>query len=78
MPGTDGYAFIRNLARSPHPPPVIALTAYGNPENPQEMLRKGFRVYLSKPVEPASLVDAVASLVRPEAAGRAGLGETSR
>ncbi len=78
MPGPDGYALIRELARSPHPPPVIALTAYGNADDPQQMLRAGFRIYLSKPVEPASLVDAVASLARPEAAGRSDLGQASR
>ena len=45
-------------------PPVIALTAYGNPDDPEEMLRQGFRIFLSKPVDPTSLADAVASLAR--------------
>jgi signal transduction histidine kinase/CheY-like chemotaxis protein len=64
MPGIDGYAFMRKLRQSPHPPPVIALTAYGTPERPEAMLREGFRIFLSKPVDPPALVGAVANLAR--------------
>lgn len=70
MPGGDGYTLIRKLRRSVDAPPAIALTAYGNPDRPAEILREGFRIYLSKPVEPASLVDAVASLARHEGMAR--------
>jgi len=66
MPGGDGHAFIRRLRELPAPPPVIALTAYGNPDDPDEMLREGFRLSLSKPVEPAAIVEAVATLARLE------------
>ena len=64
MRGTDGYALVRMIRQAPDPPPVIALTAYGYPEDPEEMLRQGFRVFLSKPVEPSSVVEAVAALAR--------------
>ena len=66
LPGMDGYAFLRRLRQSPLAPPVIALTAYGDPDSPEEMLREGFRIFLSKPVDPTSLADAVATLARGE------------
>jgi signal transduction histidine kinase len=68
MPGEDGYSLVRKL-RSSYPPPVsmipaAALTAFAREEDRQEALRAGFQVHLSKPVEAAALLTAVASLGR--------------
>jgi signal transduction histidine kinase/CheY-like chemotaxis protein len=62
LPGMDGRAFLRRLRQTPHAPPVIALTAYGNPDDPEEMLREGFKIFLPKPVDPTALAEAVATL----------------
>ena len=47
--------------------PAIALTAFARSEDRTRVLRAGFLVHVSKPVEPAELVATVASL-----AGRTG------
>ena len=61
MPGGDGVAFIRALGDVPSAPPTIALTAYGF-EDSDQFLRAGFDIYLSKPVEPDAVVEAVGRL----------------
>jgi CheY-like chemotaxis protein len=43
--------------------PAIALTGYANPQDRVEALRAGFQMHVSKPVTPAELAAAVASLV---------------
>ena len=63
MPGIDGYGLIRMLrdiarARSRRLA-VIALSAYGRPEDRVSTARAGFVAHLAKPVAPAVLVDAV-------------------
>jgi PAS domain S-box-containing protein len=62
MPDEDGYAFIRKLRKRDGRPatlPVIALTAFGRPEDRQTALSAGFDDYLKKPVEPLDLANAV-------------------
>ena len=61
MPGADGIAFMRALGEMPSAPPAIALTAYGS-EDSERILREGFEVYLSKPVEPDAVLEAVSHL----------------
>jgi len=67
MPGTDGYAFIRELrrqeveARRPAVP-AVALTAYARVEDRMRALSEGFQMHVAKPVEPAELVAVVATL----------------
>jgi PAS domain S-box-containing protein len=63
MPREDGYAFVRELRASGSDVPVIALTAFGRPEDRERALRSGFNVYLKKPVDPATLARAVHDLV---------------
>jgi signal transduction histidine kinase/CheY-like chemotaxis protein len=66
MPGTDGYALIREVrARSAErggSVPSAALTAYARPEDRAAALRAGFQLHLAKPVQPADLVEAVTRL----------------
>ncbi|KYF81540.1 hybrid sensor histidine kinase/response regulator [Sorangium cellulosum] len=72
MPGEDGYAMMRRLrALGTEVPasgiPALALTAYTRMEDRRQAIAAGFQMHLAKPIEPNSLVTAVAHLV-----GRAG------
>ncbi len=65
LPGVDGYAFIRQIRELPlllgARTAALALTAH-SAEAPAKVLHAGFQAYLTKPVEPAELVNTVASL----------------
>ena len=43
--------------------PVIAVTAYGRPQDKRQALAAGFRLHLTKPVTPYAIAAAVASIV---------------
>ncbi|MCC5645914.1 hypothetical protein LC607_23855 [Nostoc sp. CHAB 5824] len=43
---------------------AIALTAYAKEMNQQQALKAGFHKYISRPVEPRTLVQAISSLVQ--------------
>jgi signal transduction histidine kinase/ActR/RegA family two-component response regulator len=66
MPGEDGYSLMRRLRAGAVPAcastPAAALTAFAREEDRQLALRAGFQMHLAKPVDPAALVAAVASL----------------
>ena len=66
MPGEDGYTLMKKLRareseRGGHIP-AIALTAYGRQEDRLRALSVGYESRVPKPVEPAELLAAVASL----------------
>jgi CheY-like chemotaxis protein len=66
LPGEDGYSFIHKV-RAKRPDcggitPAIALTAYARTADRLRVLSSGFQMHLPKPVEPADLVSAIASL----------------
>ncbi|MBK9264633.1 MAG: response regulator [Polyangiaceae bacterium] len=67
MPGEDGYDFMDHIRRrGPErggAVPALALTAHARPEDQERALAAGFQKHVSKPVDPAELVQAVASLV---------------
>ncbi len=63
MPGEDGYAFVRDLRRTTPHIPVIALTAFGRPDDRMQALDKGFDAYLEKPVDPVTLATTVRNQV---------------
>jgi CheY-like chemotaxis protein len=69
MAGEDGYALLQKVRALPAEQggttPAIALTGYANPHDRLEALRAGFQMHVSKPVTPAELAVAVASLVAP-------------
>jgi CheY-like chemotaxis protein len=69
MPDEDGYSLIRSIRTLPREEqnsiPAIALTAYARNEDRTRALVEGFNVYMSKPVEPSTLVAAVAELAGP-------------
>jgi len=67
MPRIDGYEMLRTL-RSRRPEdggriPAVALTAYASAEDRERALAAGYQRHLTKPIDPADLVDAVAELV---------------
>ncbi len=67
VPGEDGYSLMRKVrAREPERGglmPALALTAYARVEDRVQALAAGFQMHVAKPVDPAELVAAVASLV---------------
>jgi CheY-like chemotaxis protein len=68
MPRMDGLELITTLRTSGDPAlqhlPAAALTAYARSEDRARALQSGFQVHLAKPIDPAELMAAVASLVR--------------
>jgi len=63
MPGEDGYSLVRNIRGLPTrvaDVPIVALTAFTQPEDRRRALRAGFRHFVPKPVE----VDELAAVVR--------------
>ena len=68
LPGEDGYRLVEHL--SARPPslggaiPLIALTAYGRPQDKRRALAAGFRMHITKPIEPVALAVALTSIVR--------------
>ena len=59
MPGEDGYAFLRDLRATDGRIPVIALTAFGRPEDRDRAFASGFDAFLKKPVDPVTLATTV-------------------
>ena len=68
MPGIDGFELIARIRRSRNTGvrnvPAAALTAYARSDDRIKALRQGFQIHLAKPVDPAELVAAIASLTR--------------
>ena len=68
MPGEDGYSLIRrvrSMESNCRDLPAVALTAYARAEDRARALTAGFQAHVTKPVEAAELVAAVAGLVKP-------------
>ena len=67
LPDEDGYRLMEQLASRPASlggrVPVIALTAYGRPQDKRRALAAGFRLHLTKPVTPGVLAAAVVSVL---------------
>jgi CheY-like chemotaxis protein len=67
MPKEDGYYLIHKIRNLPSPLgdiPAIALTSLATEEHRICLLKAGFQVYLSKPVNLDELVDSVVDLAR--------------
>ncbi|WP_392532675.1 PAS domain S-box protein [Nostoc sp. C117] len=67
MPEVDGYMLMRQIrAMSPEQGgeiPAIALTAYAGEVDYQQAIAAGFGQHVTKPVEPAKLIRAIANLI---------------
>ena len=68
MPGEDGHAFLRKVRALPRGRggrvPAVALTASDSREMRLQSREAGFHYHLTKPADPAQLVEIVAALVR--------------
>ncbi|MDF5708913.1 MAG: ATP-binding protein [Nostoc sp. S4] len=68
MPKVDGYTLIKKLRSLPAHQggqiPAIALTAYAAETTQKQVLTAGFQLHITKPVDPAKLVAAIAALVQ--------------
>ena len=64
MPEQDGYDLIREVRANPATKdiPAAALTAFARTEDRKRSLLAGFQTHVAKPVDPAELTAAVASL----------------
>jgi PAS domain S-box-containing protein len=69
MVGEDGYALLKEIRALPAErggaTPAIALTGYANEHDQAKAHRAGFQMHVCKPVTPAELAAAVASLLAP-------------
>jgi CheY-like chemotaxis protein len=65
MPHQDGFDLVKYLRRSGYDAqrlPAIALTAFASADDKRRALDAGFQTFLSKPIDPAELIGAVAKL----------------
>jgi len=66
MPDEDGFDLMRKLSErrviGQAVPPAVAVTAYAAREDREKALRAGFQEFITKPVEPEGLINAVARL----------------
>ena len=67
MPDEDGYVLIQKLRQRGFNMPAVALTAFARTEDRERALAEGFQQHLAKPVEPATLTEVVAQLVKQSA-----------
>ncbi len=76
MPGRNGYELLRAIRALPATRggriPAIALTAYATSEDRERALSAGFQTHLAKPVEPGTLISAIAALASLTPSGPAG------
>jgi CheY-like chemotaxis protein len=67
LPDEDGYRLMEQLSARPASLggaiPVLAVTAYGRPQDKRRALAAGFRLHLTKPIAPAALAAALAGVV---------------
>ncbi len=53
MPDMDGFECLESLKKVPNlNAPILAITAYSNPEDRDKFIAKGFQDYITKPVKP--------------------------
>jgi len=81
MPVEDGYVLVRRLRAMEEGLgrrlPAIALTAYASEEDMRRAQAAGFDAHLSKPVDPARLVEIAVGLVGSRRDALTGPGEST-
>jgi CheY-like chemotaxis protein len=75
MPVLNGYELVRKIRSDPSLAtlPVLAVTAYAMHGDRENILQSGFDGYLSKPINPRSLVEEMDRLLRPSDSSPEGL-----
>jgi signal transduction histidine kinase/ActR/RegA family two-component response regulator len=71
MPAADGYQLIRQIRAIDNELgriPAVAVTGYATADDVQRALTAGFQLHISKPMDPAAFVAAVADLARVDRA----------
>ncbi|HEY0590370.1 MAG TPA: PAS domain S-box protein [Thermoanaerobaculia bacterium] len=64
MPDVDGFTLAGRIREEIAPQlPLVALTAYGRPEDREKAFAAGFTAYLRKPVDPEVLVESISRLL---------------
>ena len=71
MPGRDGYELLNAVRAAGLFMPVIALTAYAGADDRARALAAGFAAHVTKPVDPATLVQVIADLLGRKSSARA-------
>jgi signal transduction histidine kinase/CheY-like chemotaxis protein len=76
MPRLDGFAVSERLKRPPRCSPVaiIMLTTFGHRDDVVRCREQGIAAYLTKPIKPSDLFDAIASIVGDDAPATAARG----
>ena len=66
LPGLDGFTLIRQLKAEPATKeiPVLAMSAYAQPEDQERALAAGCNEYVTKPLDTHGLLQTVARLWR--------------
>jgi CheY-like chemotaxis protein len=62
MPVSDGYEFISTVRKQGMQTPAAAVTAFVRAEDRKRVLQAGYQAHVSKPIQPAHLLNTVASL----------------
>jgi PAS domain S-box-containing protein len=69
LPEEDGYRLMEQISARPPSKggtlPVIAVTAYGRPQDKRRALAAGFRMHITKPILPETLAAALAAVLPP-------------
>ena len=60
LPDRDGYQLLRDVRRGLPQVPAIALTAFAGDESEARAREVGYQIFLTRPVDPGRLVEAVA------------------
>ncbi|MBN3946111.1 MAG: response regulator [Nostoc sp. NMS7] len=68
MPDEDGFTLIRQVRSRTIEQggqiPAIALTAFAEAKNEQRILKAGFQLFITKPIEPMELVDKIIEVLK--------------
>ena len=64
MPHVSGFDVQRALQQAASHVPVVIITGDDSPESRADALRQGAKAYLRKPVDDATLIDAIQSAIR--------------
>ena len=64
MPGLSGLELQQEVTRRGWPQPLILMTGFPSPETRDQAIRGGAIAFLTKPIDPDGLLDAIESATR--------------